>query len=166
MFAGGAEPLSPARLGELTRRVDRMIGGAGVLVRGGMRFALLVLWLSPILLGLHAATLPRLPIEARTKVLRALERSRFTNLLLMFVGVRAIMTMIFYEDPAELAHMGYRASHQSRYLRHTRQLSVLQPRLGEVPAPLESGVRLREDADEASDANASGERQAVRKDVA
>lgn len=157
MFAGGRRPLTNARLDELTLRVDRMIAAAGPLVRGGMRFAMFVLWLSPLLLGMHVSTLPRLEVEKRTEVLRALEHSRFTNLLLMFVGVRAVLTMIFYEDPVELADLGYSAGHQTRYERHTRQLTVLQT----VPAPLESGVRLKEDR-----VDESGEHVTAREDVA
>lgn len=168
MFAGGPQALTKARLEVLTGRVDHMIAAASPFVRGGMRFALFVLWLAPILLGLHIATLPRLALAERTRVLQALERSRFTNLLLMFVGVRAVLTMIFYEDPAELAQMGYSAAHQTRYQRHARQLTVL--RLGTstaVPVPVESGVRLRGDrADDVDNADESGAQTAAREDVA
>ena len=78
------------------------------------------------------------------------------NLLLVFVGVRAMLTMIFYEDAEELAHMGYSATHQTRFdrTRAKRQLPVLAA----VPVPLESGVRLKEGREEAASlADESGE---------
>lgn len=156
MFAGGRAPLAEGQLSELVMRVDRMLGAASPFVRTGMRFAMLVLWFSPLLLGMHLRTLPRLSIAERTDVLRALEHSRFTNLLLVFVGVRAMLTMIFYEDAEELAHMGYSATHQTRFdrTRAKRQLPVLAA----VPVPLESGVRLKEGREEAASlADESGE---------
>lgn len=164
MFEGGPTPLTRQRLDRLVAHVDEMLAAASPLVRTGLRLAMLVLLLSPMLLGMHVATLPGLSVEKRTRVLRALERSRFTSLLLMFVGVRAIMTMIFYEDAAELASMGYRATDQSRYVRH---LAVLNA----APAPAESGVRLREDRGAAADTDAydpdaSGENLIAKDDVA
>ena len=162
MFEGGPLPLTNARLEGLVLGVDRMLAATSPFVRTGLRLAMLAIWLSPILVGMHLTTLPRLPIAERTRVLKALEQSRFTNLLLMFVGVRAIMTMLFYEDAAELEHMGYRTTDQSRFVRH---LAVLNA----APAPTESGVRLREDRHDNAgplDTDESGENLISRDDVA
>ncbi|MFO0663333.1 MAG: hypothetical protein U0174_05245 [Polyangiaceae bacterium] len=150
MFEGGEQALTATRIEEVTDRVFSMIDGAGFVVRFGLRFAIFALWLSPILVGKHFAVLPRLPVGRRLSVLEALERSRVTNLLLMFVGVRAILTMVFYDDAAELAHMGYRATDQTRFARHLELVARTEP----APVPLESGVRLREHAHEEFDSDA------------
>jgi hypothetical protein len=136
MFAEDGE-VPPERLDAHIDEVDAYVSVASTTLRLGMRVALLLVRLAPILLFVRATTIERLPIEARTAVLARLERSRVAALSLAFIGWRTVMMLLFYEHPAELAAMGYSDARE----RHKRL--VLAP----VPAPLESGVRVTDGAD-------------------
>ena len=93
--------------------------------------------------------LESLSVDERVTVLTRLERSRFAELSLAFIGWRAVMTMVFYEHPAELEALGY-ASERKVYKRHLALVPAAAPMPAVAPPPEESGVRLRDDADEDS----------------
>lgn len=109
--------------------VDAYISAASKTLRFGMRLALFVVRLAPILLFVKLTTIERLDVDARADVLARLERSRIASLTLAFVGWRTVMTLLFYEDAAELAAIGY-TDERRRHL----------------PMAEESGVRLKSDA--------------------
>jgi hypothetical protein len=99
-----------------------------------MKVALFVVRVAPILLFFRLRTIERLAVPERVAVLARLERSSVAPLSLAFIAWRTVMTLLFYEDPAELAAMGY----SEERVRH-RRLPV-------VPPPVESGVRLTGDS--------------------
>lgn len=130
--------LEPARVRAHVDAVDALVSSASRFVRWGLRLALLAVRLSPILLGLRLRLFESLPPDRRVALLERLEAAG-TTLSLAFVGWRSIMTLVFYEDAAELRRIGYAGDARSRY----RRLP-----LAAVPAPDESGVRLRDPARE------------------
>jgi hypothetical protein len=138
MFSQDLE-VSDARLEALLDEVDCHVSAASSTIRIGLRLALLVIRLAPLLLFFRPRTIERLSVDERVAVLTRLERSSLGPLSLAFVGWRTVMTLVFYEAPAELAAIGYEGEERHRY---KRQLPLLV-----VPPAEESGVRLREDED-------------------
>lgn len=139
MFAEDGE-VTRARLDAHVEDVDAFVGAASKTTRWGLRLALLLVRLSPILLLLRFRTLERVPVAERVTVLAALERSSRAAMSLAFIGWRTIMTLLFYEDESELSALGYRAERQ----RYKRALPIHAGTREALPTPLESGVRLRD----------------------
>ena len=148
MFSQDGE-VTAARLDAHVTEVDAYVSAASPMVRFGLRLALFVVHVAPLLLLFRLCTLERLSVDERVAVLSRLERSRLTHLSLAFIGWRTVMTLVFYEDPVELRAIGYAGEER---LRHKRRLPALVPAalpafLAVAPTPDESGVRLREDQD-------------------
>lgn len=150
----GCSDVSPERLRADVDEAAGLIAAASPRVRWGFSLAIWLVRLAPVLLGMHWALLDRLPVPERVAVLTALERSRWTSLMLPFVGVRTVMMLIFYEHPAELLAIGFAGASRARHTRHTRHLAVLDAATARVPTPIESGVRLRDDAGASADSDA------------
>jgi hypothetical protein len=129
MFAEDGEATSE-RLERHVAEVDAYISAASKTLRFGMRVALFVIRIAPILLFARMTTIERLDVHARADVLARLERSRIASLTLVFVGWRTVMTLLFYEDAAELAAIGYSDAREKH--RH-------------LPLANESGIRLKGD---------------------
>ncbi|MBX3191870.1 MAG: hypothetical protein KF819_33070 [Labilithrix sp.] len=142
MFSEDGE-VEAARLDAHVEEVDAFISAASRPLRFGLRVALFVVRLAPILTFFRLATIEKLPLADRVAVLSRLERTRATNLSLAFIGWRTIMTLAFYEDPAELRAIGYTTDERKRHKRH-----LLVATVAAVPAPLDSGVRLKDPDDE------------------
>ena len=159
MFSQDGEVDGP-RIDAHLDEVDSYISAASKPVRFGLRVALFIVRIAPLLLFFRMRTIDGLPIDERVDLLARLERSRITNLSLAFIGWRTVMTMIFYEDPAELRSLGYtseRKVHKRRLLTLAlpsplAPLAPPPPPLAPLAPPLlpavappaeESGVRLR-----------------------
>jgi len=121
MFAQDGE-VSGARLDAHVSEVDAYVSAASAEVRFGLRLALLVVRLAPLLFFVRLSTIERLAIDDRVALLSRLERSRVAPLSLAFIGWRTVMTLVFYEDPAELRAIGYAGEER---LRHRRRLPAL-----------------------------------------
>jgi hypothetical protein len=153
MFSQDGE-VDESRLDAHVDEVDAFISHASRQLRVGLRLALLVVRLAPMLLFFRMRLLESLSIDERVTVLTRLERSRFAELSLAFVGWRAVMTMVFYEHPAELAALGYVSDERKVYKRRLALVPaaaqtvvpVPMPMVAAAPPPEESGVRLRGDA--------------------
>ena len=159
MFAQDGE-VSAARLDAHVADVDCYVSAASNPIRFGLRIALFVVRIAPLLMFFRMRTLERLSVDERVAILSRLERSRLTHLSLAFIGWRTVMTLVFYEDPIELRNIGYAGEER---LRHKRRLPAL-PMLA-APAVLvplhalvaitppaeESGVRLRADSESDSE---------------
>jgi hypothetical protein len=128
-------------------QVDAFISAASKTLRLGLRLALFVVRISPLLLFFRMRTIERLPVDERVAVLSRLERSRVSNLSLAFIGWRAVMTLVFYESAAELKTLGYASDERKVYKRRLAlvapSLPLGLPLLPTTPLPEESGVRLR-----------------------
>jgi hypothetical protein len=144
MFSQDGE-VDGSRLDAHVDAVDAFISHASKPVRFGLRFALFVVRIAPVLLFFRMRMLESLSIDDRVSVLGRLERSRFAELSLAFVGWRAVMTMVFYEHPAELASLGYASDERKVYKRRLALVASALPVQVAVPVPEDSGVRLRGD---------------------
>lgn len=150
MFSQDGE-VATAHLDAHLDEIDAFVSAASKPLRAGLRLALVVVRLAPLLFFFRMRTLERLSVDERVTLLARLERSRIANLSLAFIGWRSIMTLVFYESPAELAKLGY-ASERKVYKRrlavlahaHAHAIAESEPRVTAVPAPEDSGVRLRD----------------------
>jgi hypothetical protein len=150
MFSQDGE-VGADRLDTHIDEVDSYISAASKPVRFGLRVALFIVRIAPLLLFFRMRTIDRITVDERVDVLSRLERSRIINLSLAFIGWRAILTMIFYEDPAELRSIGYTAERRV-YKRRLPTMPML------APVAAESGVRLRNpDSDHPSEISESDE---------
>jgi hypothetical protein len=140
MFSQDGE-VTAARLDAHVTDVDGYVSAASPPIRFGLRIALFIVRIAPLLMFFRMRTLERLSVDERVEILARLERSRITNLSLAFIGWRTVMTLVFYEDPIELASIGYAGEER---VRHKRSLLVIAP-LALAPLAEESGVRLRTD---------------------
>ena len=150
MFSQDGE-IDAARLDAHLDDIDALISNASRPLRMGLRLALFVVRLAPILFFFRMRMLESLSIDERVEVLARLERSRVAELSLAFIGWRAVMTFVVYEHPTELATLGYASERKV----HKRRLAVVAgahvtvpgaapvPVLAAAPVPEESGVRLR-----------------------
>jgi hypothetical protein len=152
MFSQDGE-VEARRLDAHVVATDAFISNASKPLRAGLRLALLVVRLAPVLLFFRMRMLENLSVDERVAVLARLERSRFAELSLAFVGWRAVMTMVFYEQPAELAALGYASDERKVYKRRLAlmPMPIPAPMPSVAPPPEESGVRLRADADRDSE---------------
>ena len=133
--------------------VDAYVSAASRPIRTGLRIALFIVSIAPMLLLFRMRRIDKLSIEDRIVVLSRLERSRITNLSLMFIGWRTVMTLVFYENAVELERLGYPGDERKVYKRRLALVAPASPQTtrGEqpdttrvAPPPEESGVRLRD----------------------
>jgi hypothetical protein len=156
MFSQDGE-VEGGRLDAHLDEVDAFISNASKLTRVGLRLALFVVRLAPVLLFFRMRMFESLSVDERVSVLTRLERSRFAELSLAFIGWRSVMTIVFYEQPAELEALGYSSERKV----HKRRLALVaaavpkpmpmpmpMPMVAMAPPPDESGVRLRDDEHE------------------
>lgn len=161
MFSQDGE-VGGERLDAHLDEVDAFVSSASKPLRAGLRVALFIVRIAPVLLFFRMRMLETLGVDERVAVLTRLERSPLANLSLAFIGWRAVMTLVFYEHPIELEALGYRGAERKVYKRRLAlaparvpSLDSLGPRVAAPvappPPPEESGVRLR-DADAGDDA--------------
>lgn len=141
MFSEDGE-VEKERLNAHLDDVDAYISSASKPLRAGLRFALFVVRIAPVLLLFRLRMIDKLPRSERVQVLSRLERSPFAYLSLAFVGWRTVMTFVFYEHPVELATLGYSTDERKVYKRRLALVPLVAAPL--VPVPAESGIRLRD----------------------
>jgi len=106
---------SPERLDAFVDEVDAFISPASKTLRFGLLMLLNVLHWSPLLFG-KLGFFANLSIPDRVTHLERLERSKVRQLGMIVVAYKTVMTMLFYEDEAELAGLGYPGPERKRYL--------------------------------------------------
>ena len=74
----------------------------------------LVRWL-PVLLGVALATFEQVSIAKRLRILERMDRSRVLLLLMPLVAFKTLLSMLFFEQPAELRAMGYPGDDRKRW---------------------------------------------------
>jgi hypothetical protein len=167
MFSEDGE-VEGERLDAHIHDVDAFISSASKPLRAGLRIALFVVRLAPILFFFRMRMIESLSLEERVAVLSRLERSKLAHLSLAFIGWRTVMTFVFYEHPKELESLGYAGHERQVYKRRLALAPVLVPVPVPVaavangaPPPEESGVRLRDlDADNEAELEADSEKVA------
>lgn len=116
-FFGDAEGgTSAARLEGFVSELDAFISPASKTLRFGLVAMLVLLRFSPLLFGRVRAFEDLSPAE-RVAHLERLERSRVAQLPLLVVAYKTVMTMLFYEDEAELRALGYPGEDRQRWRR-------------------------------------------------
>jgi hypothetical protein len=167
MFSEDGE-VEGERLDAHIHDVDAFISSASKPLRAGLRIALFVVRLAPILFFFRMRLIESLSLEERVAVLSRLERSKLAHLSLAFIGWRTVMTFVFYEHPKELESLGYAGHERQVYKRRLALAPVLVPVPVPVaavangaPPPEESGVRLRDlDAENEAELEADSEKVA------
>lgn len=115
MFSHDGGP--PAeRLDALVRELDDYVSFASGTLRFGLLLMLEVLRFAPVLLLWRFATFESLALGDRVRVLERMEQSRFVPLMVVFAAYKALLCLLFFEQPAEQRDMGY-SSARSRWLR-------------------------------------------------
>ena len=106
---------TPERLDAFVDEVDHFISPASKTLRFGLVMMLGVLRWSPLLYG-KFTFFDAMTVDERIAHLERLDRSKVKQLPLIVVAYKTVMTMLFYEDPQELAGLGYPGHARKRYL--------------------------------------------------
>ncbi len=115
MFSHDGGP--PAeRLDALVRELDDYVSFASRTLRFGLLLMLELLRFAPVILLWRFATFESLALGDRVRVLERMEQSRFVPLMVVFAAYKAILCLLYFEQPAEQRDMGYSSS-RSRWLR-------------------------------------------------
>lgn len=107
---------TPERLDAFVDEVDQFISPASKTLRFGLVFMLGVLRWSPLFFG-KFRLFDDMTVDERIAHLERLDRSKVKQLPLIVVAYKTVMTMLFYEDPRELAGLGYPGHARKRYLK-------------------------------------------------
>ena len=107
---------TPERLDAFVDEVDHFISPASKTLRFGLVMMLGVLRWSPFLYG-KFTFFDAMTVDERIAHLERLDRSKVKQLPLIVVAYKTVMTMLFYEDPQELAGLGYPGHARKRYLK-------------------------------------------------
>jgi hypothetical protein len=108
--------VSPEKLDAFVDDVDGFVSPTSKTLRFGLLLLLGVLRWSPLLFFRFRA-FEDLSVDDRIHHLERLEKSRIGNLALVVISYKTIMTMIFYEDEAELRGLGYPGPERHRWRR-------------------------------------------------
>lgn len=98
-----------SRLESFVDEVDDFVSHASKGLRFGLLVMLEVIRFAPLLLLWRFATFESLPCPDRVRVLERMESSRFVPLTLVLAAYKAILCLIYFEHPDELAVVGYSA---------------------------------------------------------
>lgn len=105
------------RFDDLVVEVDRVISAPSKTLRFGLVRMLDAIWLLPPFLVGRFRVFDELSLADRVRMLEAMERSRFAVATLVFVAWKTVLTMLFFEQPEELAATGYPGPARARWQR-------------------------------------------------
>lgn len=114
--------VSDERLDAFVDEFDAYVSPASKSLRFGLLVLLFVLRWSPLLF-FRPKTFEELSLADRLTHLERLERSKVGQLALVVISFKTMMTMIFYEDEAELRGLGYPGEERHRYRRRSLPVS-------------------------------------------
>jgi hypothetical protein len=97
--------------------VDRFISPASKTLRFGLLLILDVLRWLPLLLVARPSAFEDLAVADRVRMLRKMDASKVAIFPMFVAAYKTVMTMVFYEDDAELRTLGYPGSERHRYKR-------------------------------------------------
>lgn len=106
--------VTPARLDSVVDELDAFVSPASKTLRFGLVAVLFLIRWSPFLF-FKLRPFEALSNHERIEHLERLERSKVTQLPLLVVAYKTILTMIFYEDAAEEAALGYPGTERKRW---------------------------------------------------
>ncbi len=116
IFANDA-PVPPAKLDAFVDEMDQFVSPASKTLRFGLVRLLELLTVVPFFLIGRWTLFANLSLEDRLRVFKKCEMSRFPLFLLIFIAYKTIMAMVWFEDEAELAGLGYPGPARERYKR-------------------------------------------------
>jgi hypothetical protein len=114
VFVAPDDDVPDERLDAVVCDLDRYVSPASKTLRFGLLVMLELIHFAPLFLLGRLTTFEELDFDARTRVIKRMERSRVTPITLVVVAYKTVMTMLYYEDDAELRKMGY-SSERARY---------------------------------------------------
>jgi hypothetical protein len=109
------EPLPRERLDAFADEIDGAMSNASKTLRFGLRLALDVIRLAPVLVLRRLQLFEALSLPARIRMLEKMEAGTIMPLQLIFVAYKTLMAMVFFEEPSELHALGYPGSTRERY---------------------------------------------------
>jgi hypothetical protein len=116
LFAHEAGP-TPAQLDALVDAVEAHLAPVSRPQRAMLLLALeLVRWL-PLLLFVAPRPFEDVGLAGRVRLLERMDRSRAVALLMPLIAFKTLLSLLFFEQPAELAAMGYPGDERKRWLR-------------------------------------------------
>jgi hypothetical protein len=115
--------VSKERLDAFVDEVDAFISPASKTLRFGLVVMLVVLRWSPLLF-LRFRMFDEMSVDDRLHHLERLEKSKITQLPLIVVAYKTVMTMLFYEQEQELAALGYPGPERKRWRRSLPQATT------------------------------------------
>ncbi len=110
------DPIPPAKLEAFTNEVDGAISNASKTLRFGLVLMLDVILWSPIFVVGKLATFDDLSLADRARFLLRLEHSTLAQVTLIFIAWKTLLTLAYFEQPEELAALGYPGPERKRYL--------------------------------------------------
>jgi hypothetical protein len=105
------EDAPPDRFDWMVEDCDDMIAHASDQLRYALCFSLVVLELLPLFAIGRFARMSSLPLEERERYLARLESSRLPYVALLLVGLKSVLSFVYFEHPYEMAKMGYDGRH-------------------------------------------------------
>ena len=114
---GHDEGPAPAQLDALVLAVEAHLDPVSAPQRAMLLLALdLFRWL-PVLLFTSTLPFEALPVARRVRLLERMDRSRAVPLLMPLVAYKTLLSLLFFEQEAELRAMGYPGDERKRWLR-------------------------------------------------
>jgi branched-subunit amino acid transport protein AzlD len=111
-----ATTTAKSRLDAFVDDVDDFVSHASRMLRFGLLLMLEVIHFTPLVLLWRFATFESLPCPDRVRVLERMESSRIVGFTLVLAAYKAILCLIYFEHPDELAAIGYTAE-RTRWVR-------------------------------------------------
>jgi hypothetical protein len=112
----GADEGAAARFDWLVLDADAMISNGSRQLRVGMRVSIVLLELLPVLVVGRLSRCSSLPLPTRVRYLQRLEAGPITQLALLVVLWKSLLTILYFEHPEAAPHLG----HDGRHERHLR----------------------------------------------
>ena len=107
---------APARFDWLVLDADAMISNGSRQLRVGMRISITLLELLPLFVVGRPSRCSTLPLPLRVRYLQRLEAGPITQLALLVVLWKSLLTILWFEHPEAAPHLG----HDGRHERHLR----------------------------------------------
>lgn len=111
-----ADAGAPARFDWIVVDADAMISNGSRQLRVGMRISIALLELLPLFVVGRFARCSTLPLPVRVRYLQRLEAGPITQLALLVVLWKSLLTILWFEHPETAPHLG----HDGRHERHLR----------------------------------------------
>jgi hypothetical protein len=114
-----ADGPTPPQLDVLMADAEAHLGRVSRPQRAAILLGLLLVRFLPFLLLSALEPFDALSVPKRLRLLERMDRSRWSVLLMPLVAFKSLLSLLFFEQPAELRAMGYPGDDRKRWLRVT-----------------------------------------------